>query len=88
MHRVNLERDRILPAPFLPRTIPTAEKRLLHAVLAEAVGTPQRYVPTYGPGVDGVPVRTACARCGASAAPWPGSGVRWCWCLTRIVLVY
>ena len=42
--RVQREPDIILPAQFLPRTIPTPEKRLLLAVLEEAVGTYQRYV--------------------------------------------
>jgi hypothetical protein len=44
MGRVHLEPDIILPSRFLPRTIATPEKRLLLAVLEEAVGTLQRYV--------------------------------------------
>ena len=39
-----IEPDIILPAQFLPRIIATPEKRLLLAVLEEAVGTYQRYV--------------------------------------------
>jgi hypothetical protein len=37
------EPDIILPSQFLPRTIATPEKRLLLAVLEEAIGTFQRY---------------------------------------------
>lgn len=39
-----IEPDIILPSQFLPRTVGTPEKRLLLAVLEEAVGTYQRYV--------------------------------------------
>jgi hypothetical protein len=39
-----IEPDIILPSQFLPRTVATPEKRLLLAVLEEAVGTYQRYV--------------------------------------------
>jgi hypothetical protein len=38
-----VESDLILPVQFLPRSIATPEKRLLLAVLEEAVGTYQRY---------------------------------------------
>ena len=38
-----METDLILPVQFLQRTIATPEKRLLLAVLEEAVGTFQRY---------------------------------------------
>lgn len=38
-----IEPDIILPSQFLGRTIATPEKRLLLAVLEEAVGTYQRY---------------------------------------------
>lgn len=38
------EPDIILPSSFLPRTIATPEKRLLLAVLEEAVGTFQRHL--------------------------------------------
>jgi hypothetical protein len=38
-----MESDLILPAQFLQRSIATPEKRLLLAVLEEAVGTYQRY---------------------------------------------
>jgi len=44
MGRVQLEPDIILPGQFLPRTISTPEKRLLLAVLEEALWTFQRYV--------------------------------------------
>ena len=39
-----IEPDIILPSQFLPRTVGTPEKRLLLAVLEEAVGTYQRYL--------------------------------------------
>lgn len=39
-----IEPDIILPSQFLPRAVATPEKRLLLAVLEEAVGTYQRYV--------------------------------------------
>jgi hypothetical protein len=44
--RVRLEPDIILPTHLLVRTIATPEKRLLLAVLEEAVGTYHRYVVT------------------------------------------
>jgi hypothetical protein len=44
MGRAHLEPDIILPGQFLPRAIATPEKRLLLAVLEEALGTFQRYV--------------------------------------------
>jgi hypothetical protein len=43
MHRSPLEPDVILAARFLPQALETPEKRLLLAVLEEAVGTYQRY---------------------------------------------
>jgi hypothetical protein len=42
--RVQLEADFVLPDHFLPRSLATPERRLLLAVLEEAVGTYQRYV--------------------------------------------
>jgi hypothetical protein len=39
-----LEPDIVLPSHFLPRTIAMPEKRLLLAVLEEAVGTLRRYL--------------------------------------------
>ena len=39
-----MEPNVILPSQLLPRTVATPEKRLLLAVLAEAVGTYRRYV--------------------------------------------
>ena len=44
----HLQPDIILPSQFLPRTIATPEKRLLLAVLEEAVRTFQRYVLATG----------------------------------------
>jgi hypothetical protein len=41
---MQMEPDLILPAQFLRATVSTPEKRLLLAVLEEAVGTYQRYV--------------------------------------------
>lgn len=41
--RMPLEPDIILPAQFIPRSAATPEKRLLLAVLEEAVGTYQRH---------------------------------------------
>jgi hypothetical protein len=41
---VRLEPDVIVPARFLPQPIATPERRLLLAVLEEAVGTYQRYI--------------------------------------------
>lgn len=46
--RVLLEPDIIVPSQLPPRTIATAEKRLLLAVLEEAVGTFQRYAVATG----------------------------------------
>jgi hypothetical protein len=48
MGRVPLEPDVIVPSHFLPRTMATPEKRLLLAVLEEAVRTFQRYVLATG----------------------------------------
>ena len=40
---MRMEPDVVLPVQFLPQTVGTPEKRLLLAVLEEAVGTYQRY---------------------------------------------
>jgi hypothetical protein len=44
MGGMHLEADIIIPSQFLPRTVATPEKRLMLAVLEEAIGTLQRYV--------------------------------------------
>jgi hypothetical protein len=44
IRRVQLEPDLVLPTQFLQASIATPEKRLLLAVLEEAVGTYQRHV--------------------------------------------
>ena len=44
MGRVQLNPDVLLPSQHLPRTLATPEKRLLLAVLEEAVNTFRRYV--------------------------------------------
>jgi hypothetical protein len=44
--RLQLEEDFVLPDHFLPRGIATPERRLLLAVLEEAIGTYQRCVTT------------------------------------------
>jgi hypothetical protein len=43
---MTMEPDVILPIQFLPQSIATPEKRLLLAVLEEAIGTYQRYFRT------------------------------------------